>query len=350
MHAFLLWGQESWDVFMRIKYLVTGAAGHLGSAVVRELLESGHHDIRVLVMPGDKSASSLPPDIEQVAGDLLDRDALARFFDVPEGTEIVVIHCAGIVSTSMKSSKKIYEVNVDGTRNIVDACVLKQVKKLVYVSSIHAMPTLPSGQIMTEIDAFDPSKVVGPYAKTKAEATACVSAAVKNGLNATVVFPCGILGPFDYARSNNITQLIIQFCRGKMPVGVKSGFDFVDVRDVAQGIVAAAERGRSGEGYILGNRQVSVPEMFGLFHKETGKKKTRFFAPMWLAKAGLPFTALYYKLRRQQPLFCTYSLHTLGVNSLYSHAKASKELGYKARPFEETIRDTIAWLKGEGRI
>lgn len=335
---------------MSTKYLVTGATGHLGSAVVRELLDSGRRDIRVLVMPDDKAAAQLPHGIEQVKGDLLDNAALAKFFDVPEGTDIIVIHCAGIVSTSMKFSKKMYEVNVCGTKNIVDACVSKHVKKLIYVSSIHAMPTLPHGQIMTEINDFDPSEVVGPYAKTKAEATAYVSAAVQKGLNATIVFPCGILGPYDHARSNNITQLIIQFCRGKMPFGVKSRFDFVDVRDVAQGIVAAAEKGRCGEGYILGNRQVSVPEMFDLFHKVTGKKRTRFFAPIWLARASLPFTALYYKMRRQRPLFCTYSLHTLGGNSLYSHAKASRELGYKARPFEETIRDTIAWLKGQGRI
>ncbi|NLA85856.1 MAG: NAD-dependent epimerase/dehydratase family protein, partial [Clostridiales bacterium] len=243
---------------MRIKYLVTGAAGHLGSAVVRELLESGQRDIRVLVMPGDKAAGRVPEEIEKVFGDLLDKSALARFFDVPEGTGLIVIHCAGIVSTSMKFSNKIHDVNVNGTKNIVDMCVSNNVKKLVYVSSIHAMPELPHGQMMTEIESFDPSKVVGPYAKTKAEATAYVSAAVKKGLNATIVFPCGILGPYDYARSNNITQLIIQFCRGKMPFGVKSGFDFVDVRDVAQGIVAAAEFGRNGEGYILGNRQVSV--------------------------------------------------------------------------------------------
>jgi dihydroflavonol-4-reductase len=336
--------------FMSVKYLVTGAAGHLGSAVVRELMESGNQDIRVLVMPGDKSASKLPAGVEQVKGDLLDKSSLKEFFRVPEGTETVVIHCAGIVSTSMKASKKIYDVNVGGTKSIVDMCLARNVKKLVYVSSIHAMPTLPEGQMMTEIDSFDPDKVVGPYAKTKAEASAYVSAAVRNGLKATIVFPCGILGPYDYAQSNNITHLILQYCRGKMPVGLKSRFDFVDVRDVAQGVVAAAQRGRIGEGYILGNRQVSVPEMFDLFHRETGKKRTRFFAPMWLARAGLPLTALYYKFRRQQPLFCSYSLHTLGNNSLYSHAKASRELGYRARPFEETIRDTIAWLKGEGRI
>ncbi|SHI13440.1 dihydroflavonol-4-reductase [Sporobacter termitidis DSM 10068] len=335
---------------MRTKYLVTGAAGHLGSAVVRELISSDLRDIRVLVMPGDKAAARLPDGVEQVKGDLLDKASLSEFFAVPEETETIVIHCAGIVSTSMKASKRLHDVNVGGTKNIVDMCVQQNVKKLVYVSSIHAMPTLPDGQPMSEIETFDPAKVVGPYAKTKAEATAYVKEAVKNGLNATIVYPCGILGPYDYGKSNNITQLIIAYCMGKMPVGLKSRFDFVDVRDVAKGIAAAAQRGGAGEGYILGNRQVSVSEMFDLFHKETGGRRTRFFAPMWLARAGLPLTALYYRFRRQQPLFCAYSLHTLGGNSLYSHAKASRDLGYRPRPFEETIRDTIAWLKGEGRI
>ena len=335
---------------MGVIYLVTGATGHLGSAVIRELSAECQGVIRVLVIPGDKAASKLPADIEQVSGDLLDRASLEEFFCVPEGMETVVIHCAGIVSTSMKASKKLHDVNVGGTKSIVDMCARNAVKKLVYVSSVHAIPALPKGQLMTEIDSFDPDKVVGPYAKSKAEATAYVSAAVKNGLNATIVFPAGILGPYDHARSNNITQLIIEFCRGRMPFGVKSRFDFVDVRDVARGIVAAAHKGRCGEGYILGNRQVSVPEMFDLFHKETGRKRTRFFAPIWLARAGLPLMTLYYRFRRQRPLFCSYSLHTLGGNSLYSHDKAHRELGYTTRPFSDTIRDTIAWLKGEKKI
>ena len=335
---------------MNVKYLITGAAGHLGNAVVNELKETGRHNIRVLVIPGDKTADKLPGDIEKIEGDILDVSALETFFNVPDGTQLVVIHCAGIVTTSMRFSRKVYDVNVLGTRNIVDQCLTANVSKFVYVSSIHAMPTLPDGQTMAEIAQFDPSTVVGPYAKTKAEATVYVHEAVKRGLDATIVYPCGIVGPYDQGKTNNITELIIAYCKGKMPVGIKRRFDFVDVRDVARGIVAATHLGRCGEGYILGNRQVSVPEMFELLHKETGKKRTRFFAPMWLAKIGLPFSALYYKLKRRKPLFCAYSLHTLGNNSRYSHEKASRELGYKARPFEETIRDTIAWLKGQGKI
>jgi dihydroflavonol-4-reductase len=335
---------------MNEKYLITGAAGHLGSAVVRELLEDGVRDIRVLVVPGDKAALKLPDGIEITTGDLLDDASLDSFFDAPEGTELIVIHCAGIVSTSMHFSKRLYDVNVGGTKNIVRKSLEKNVRKFVYVSSVHAIPTLPKGLLMTEVEDFDPARVVGPYAKTKAEATAFVRDAVKAGLNATIVYPCGILGPYDNALSNNITDLIIRYCRGKMPIGLTSRFDFVDVRDVARGVIAAARFGRRGEGYILGNRQVSVKEMFDLFHRETGHRRTRFFAPMWLAKAGLPFAALYSRLRKQRPLFCSYSLHTLGGNSLYSHVKAARELGYSPRPFQETIRDTIAWLKNDGII
>jgi dihydroflavonol-4-reductase len=122
-------------------------------------------------------------------GDLLDKASLTGFFSVPDTTEIIVIHCAGIVSTSMRASKRLYDVNVGGTKKIVDLCLQKQVRKLLYVSSIHAMPTLPPGQMMTEIDDFDPDKVVGPYAKTKAEATAYVSAPSKTVLKPPSFFP-----------------------------------------------------------------------------------------------------------------------------------------------------------------
>jgi dihydroflavonol-4-reductase len=334
---------------METIYLVTGATGHLGSAVVKELISGGEQNIRALAMPNDKAIPNLPENVGLTLGDILDVEALNQFFDTPQGFEVIVLHCAGIVSTSMKADRRIFDVNVGGTKNIVDICMKKGVKKLVYVSSIHAMPTLPHGQIMTETETFDPQTVIGPYAKSKAEATAYVKRAAERGLDATIVFPCGIIGPYDYGRSY-VTQLIINFCRGGMPMGVRSRFDFVDVRDVAKGIIAAAQKGKSGAGYILGNREVSVPEMFELFHKTTGKRRTRFFAPMWLAKASVPFCALYYKLRRQIPLFNTYSLQTLSCNSCYSHERAANELGYKPRPFEETISDTIAWLKGQGRI
>lgn len=333
---------------MKEMYLVTGAAGHLGSAVVRRLLEE-RRDIRALVLPGDKTADHLPRDVGRVAADLLDKGALAHFFDVPPGTEVVVVHCAGIVSTASKFSQAVHDVNVTGTKNIVDMCRERHVRKLVHVSSVHAIPTLPAGQVIREVKAFDPDEVVGPYAKTKAEATSYVQEAVNKGLDASIVFPSGICGPYDYGRSH-VTQVIVDFCRGRMPIGIHGGFDFVDVRDVANGIVACGERGIAGEGYILSNRYVSVPELLKLLHDITGRKPTRIYVPLWLAKSIVPFCGLYYRIRRQTPVFNFYSLHTLSSNSAFSHDKAVRELGYNVRPFDVTLHDTVEWLKTEKRL
>lgn len=335
---------------MGIDYIVTGACGHLGSAVVKQLAAGGEHRIRALVLPGDTNASLLPEGVEPCFGDVLDNESLIEFFNGADKSTIV-IHCAGIVNISSRRSEKMRMVNVEGTKNITDMCIEKGVKKLVYVSSVHAIPEAPKGNIMTEETVFDPSLVVGPYAKTKAEATAYVMEKARAGLlNASVVFPSGIFGPYDKEGRNHLTQLVIDFCQGRMPMGVRGGYDFVDVRDVASGVLAVAEHGRRGEGYLLSNRKITISEMFELLHKESGAKRTKVYAPMWLAKASVPFCTLYYKLKKKRPLFSAYSLHTLSANADYSHNKASAELGYTPRPFRDTVRDTITWLKSEGRI
>lgn len=350
-------------------YLVTGAAGHLGSAVVRALLacrrddaagrirnnaasnirEGGACRIRALVMPGDPATAKLPAEVERCPGDLLDPASLDTFFAVPAGTGLKVVHCAGIVSTRSDFCQKMYDVNVQGTKNILAACVRHSVRKLVYVSSVHAIPLLPDGTTMQEVLCFDAATVNGPYARTKAEATASVLQAAAEGLDATIVCPTGIIGPYDSGRGH-ITQLIIDFCHGRLPAIVPGGFDFVDVRDVAAGIVAALAHGKPGESYILGNRFVSAAELLDLLQAVTGRRRTRIVLPLWLARAFVPLLGLYYRLRGQTPLVNAYSLSTLTDNSDYSHEKAARELGYTARPMQETLRDTVDWLKQEGRI
>ncbi|HBQ64452.1 MAG TPA: nucleoside-diphosphate sugar epimerase, partial [Clostridiales bacterium] len=131
-------------------YLVTGATGHLGHVIVRRLTEKGCK-VRALVLPGDVNTSRIPPGTEIIAGDLLDKESLTRFFAVGSGIRAVVIHCAGIVSTCSSFSKPMYDVNVTGTRNIVDLCLATRAAKLVYVSSVHALPVLPRGQKIREI-------------------------------------------------------------------------------------------------------------------------------------------------------------------------------------------------------
>ncbi|HHT66920.1 MAG TPA: NAD-dependent epimerase/dehydratase family protein [Erysipelotrichaceae bacterium] len=326
-------------------YLITGAAGHLGNTITRRLAESGSH-IRALLLPNEKH---IPENTEVFYGDVCDKESIRPFFENLEGKDIVVIHCAGIVSIATKFDQAVYDVNVTGTKNVVDLCKEYKVSKLIYVSTVHAIPEKPKGEVMTEVSRFDPEVAVGLYAKTKAEATNYVLDAAKEGLNATVVHPSGIVGPFDYG-NGHLTALIIDFYKKRLTAGVKGGYDFVDVRDVAKGIIAAVEKGKPGECYILSNRYFKIREILDMLHEITGVKKVRTFLPIWFTKITATLSEIYYKIVKRPPLFTAYSIYTLDSNALFSHEKADRELGYTNRDMKETLKNTVDWLKEQGRI
>lgn len=328
-------------------YLVTGAAGHLGNNIVRKLVQRKQR-VKAMVLPEDPLARFLPKGAEVVYGNVCEPASMEGFFET-EGCDLVVIHAAGIVTIASKFSQTVHAVNVDGTRNVLQLCLRHHVKKLVYVSSVHAIPVLPKGQVMREVAQFDPGKVIGLYAQTKAEATALILDAAAYGLNISVVQPSGLCGPYDYGHGH-LTQLLIDFYRGRLTAGIRGGYDFADVRDVAEGILSCCEYGRSGECYILSNRFFQLSELFELFHVVTGKPRVKTILPMWFAKGTAPLSELYYKLLKQPPLYTAYSLYTLSENAVFSHEKADRELGYSPRPFKDTIEDTFFWLKEQGRI
>jgi len=327
-------------------YIVTGAAGHLGSFVVRELLSAGRQ-VRALVLPGESCPAFIDVNrhlLTEYTGNVCDPASLTQLFgDAPSG-RFIVIHCAGIVSITKKEDRRVFGVNVGGTANIIEICERYQALRLVYVSSVHAIPLLPPGTVMREVTAFDPENVSGYYAKTKAIATQLVLDAAGKGLDAVVVHPAGIIGPHGLP-TGNMAQLITLYVRGRLPAAVRGGFDFVDVRDVANGIVAAAREGQSGECYILSNRFVDLKEMFDILSEASGLRKLKLYLPLWLAMGFAPFTEVYYRLARKTPLFTRYSLKTLSENALFSHDKASRELSYSARPLEETLIDTAFWIR-----
>ncbi len=327
-------------------YLVTGAAGHLGNTLVRKLLALDKN-IRCLVLPEE---TNLPDgDLEIYYGDICDKESLFAFFDNPENKSLIVIHCAGIVSIASKYQQKVYDINVTGTKNIVDLCQQYKVKKLIYVSSVHAIPEKAKGETIVEISDFNPDDVVGLYAKTKSQATNYVLLASKKGLNASVVHPSGILGPFDYGHGH-MNTLVIDYYKGRLTAGIKGGFDFVDVRDVADGIITCSEKGGIGECYLLTNKRFSIKEMLNLLHEITGKKKIKIFLPLWFVKLTALAAETYYKIRKQTPLFTSYSIYTLSTNALYSNAKAKAELNYTNRDIKETLQDTINWLHKKQKI
>ena len=331
-------------------YLVTGAAGFLGGTICRQLVERGEK-VRAFVLPNDRAMKFVPKEAEIVEGDLCDMESLQRFFTVPEGTETIVLHIASIVTVNPDYNQKVMDVNVGGTQNIINLCLEhKECKKLVYCSSTGAIPELPKGQKIKEVNHFDEEKVVGCYSQSKALATQAVLDAVhEKGLHACVVHPSGILGPGDFAVGET-TKTVIDIINGEMPMGIAGSFNLCDVRDLAQGTILAADKGKDGNCYILGNKEVSFKAFTKLLMEESGCKPIRCFLPIKVANFLADMLEKQAKKKGTKPLMTTFSVYNLARNNEFDCTKAQRELGYKTRSYKETIRDEVKWLKETGKI
>jgi len=334
-------------------YLLTGAAGFLGTNICMQLLEKGCK-VRALVLPNDKSVKYIPSEVEVVLGDLTDAASLEPFFTVPEGCTSVIIHCASMVTVNPNYSEKLMEVNVGGTRNIITKVLNHpECEKMVYVSSTGAIPEQPHGTPITEVSKFtpcDPKKVVGAYSQSKATATQMVLDAVQvMGLKACVVHPSGILGPNDHAIGET-TGTLLQIIKGEMPMGMQGSFNLCDVRDLAAGTIAAIDKGRIGECYILANKTVTLKEMCDMLHKECNAKQIKFYLPLELADKIAANLEKQAEKTGKMPLMTTFSVYNLARNNEFDCTKARTELGYTTRSYEQTIHDEVQWMIAEGLI
>lgn len=326
-------------------YLITGVTGFLGRAVAEKLTEQKKKVVG-LRMPGDKER--LLTAVEYQVGDITKPYTLQQFFAQAEGKKATLIHCAGMVTVASENDA-LWKVNVDGTRNIIKLCEQYHIEKLIYVSSVHAIPEKENGAVICETDQFSASLVKGIYGKSKAEATAYVKLASEKGLPAVIVHPSGIIGPGDYA-GGYMTETIKACLKGYIPCAVEGGYDFVDVRDVADGIVKCAECGRIGESYILSNEYITVKRMFDILGTISGKKKANRTVPLKAIRWAAPLCEMAEKGMGMPLLVTPYSLYTLGSNGNFSHEKAEKELGYTTRPVEETLADMVMWFRKERLI
>lgn len=332
---------------MKKVYIITGANGFLGNNIIRKLQQNKDNEIRALVLKNSSIESLENLNCKIYYGDVTKKDSLSDVFENINDKQVFVIHCAAVVYIKSKFNPTIYNINVNGTKNIIDK-VLEKNAKLIYISSVHAIPEKENNDLIEEITDFNPDEVHGLYAKTKAEAAKYVMNAVKNkNLNACIIHPSGIIGPYDYGNSH-LTELVREVSNGKLFATVKGGYDFVDVRDVAAAIITASKKDNKGECYILSNRYITIKELSDLICDVQGIKKIKIVLPICLAKIIAPFFEAYYNLKKQTPLFTKYSLYTLSSNSNFSNKKAKEELGYKNRDMKDTIKDTISWLnKGE---
>ncbi len=334
-------------------YLLTGAAGFLGTNICMQLLEAGCK-VRALVLPNDQSVKFIPKDVEVVIGDLTDADSLDAFFAVPAGATSAIIHCASMVTVDPAYSEKLMAVNVTGTRNIITKVLAHpECEKMVYVSSTGAIPELPHGTAIREVDKFepcDPAKVVGAYSQSKAKASQMVLDAVRvMGLKACIVHPSGILGPNDHAIGET-TGTLLQIIKGEMPMGMQGSFNLCDVRDLAAGTIAAIDKGRIGECYILANEPVTLKEMCDMLHDECNAKQIKFYLPLNMADKIAQALEKQAEKTGKKPLMTTFSVYNLAKNNVFDYTKAKTELGYTTRSYQETIHDEVQWMIAEGLI
>jgi dihydroflavonol-4-reductase len=324
--------------------LVTGATGHIGNVLVRKLIEQGEK-VRALIWRGEDTTPLEKLDVETVEGDVLDPESLKPAF---KGVE-KVFHLAGIMSIMPGQNPLVWRVNVEGTRNVLNAARQACVRRLVYTSSIHAIHRAQHGKVIDESLPFDPNNPYGAYDRSKAEASLEVQKATADGLDAVILCPTGVIGPYDF-RGSELGEVIRGAAEARPMFYVEGAYDFVDVRDVADGLIAAAEHGRRGESYILGGNKISVRYMLETVREVTGKAFASIKIPFSLAEFAARFTPWYYQKTKAKPRFTPYSLEVLQSNADISHAKAARELGYKPRPIIETIADTVRWFFENRRI
>jgi nucleoside-diphosphate-sugar epimerase len=336
---------------MKGRVLVTGATGHLGANLVRRLLNDGE-SVRVLLQPGASTAAVEGLDVERVQGDLRDGDAIAR---AVQGTNRV-FHTAAIVSTvqgDVAHRRSIFEVNVLGTRNILDAALKSGVERVVVTGSFSAVgydpddPSKPSNEEMR----FDPFRSPTPYSTSKAAAEHECWQAAARGLDVVVAVSCAILGPNDFLPSR-MGGVLCEFAAGKLRAYIDGGFPWVAARDIAAGHALSMSRGKTGERYILATEYRTMDEILSLFERVTGKPRPRIKMPpramSAVAKLTEPFVTRFLPPERHR--LTPAAVHILRLHRHADTSKAQRELGFVPTSIESAVREAYEQFIERGKI
>lgn len=326
-----------------MKVAITGATGHLGGAIVREL-HRRQHAIQAL------SRSEVPNQFENIPiewnmGDLQNKSALAALMNSCDA----VIHSAGLISIDGDQGGLVPLVNVEGTREIMEAAKSADIKRVVHISSIQAYQQTPSNEILDE-SRPKTSDHSFAYDRSKRDGENIALSYASDQMEVIVVNPTSIVGPYDF-KPSKLGHAIIQMYKGQMPFVLDGGTDYCDARDLAHAIVNALSMGKSGESYLLSGKWYSLKELAQMVGHVTGKKINPTALPTVFAWMGLPFTALTAWIKKEEPLITREAIVAVTKgNRKISSAKAQKELQYNPRPLNETIMDVCDWFKKNGYL
>ena len=308
-------------------YVITGATGHIGNNLVR-MLVSNNEEVRVIVRKIDESLENLP--IEFIIGNFYEEETLEKA--IKEGD--VLIHLAGYIDLKNNKKKETFFINYESIKGLAEFAYRKKVKKFVYSSSVDAIYKEKKVPIY-EKDYLDTSKLKSNYSLSKALGTNYLIDFKKDhpDFNMAIFYPSGCVGINDY-KPSAIGKVIKDVIKGKMEFGVSGGYSFVDVRDVSQGIIEICKRDKQGS-YIFSGEIVSIMELYTMINRVLGIKRIKIKVPLCIVKLSIPFV----------PYLSKFALKTINDNCDYRSDKAIKDLDFTARPFIETIEDTVEWFK-----
>ncbi|MBN1368620.1 MAG: NAD-dependent epimerase/dehydratase family protein [Dehalococcoidaceae bacterium] len=325
-----------------MRVLVTGASGHLGANLIRRLIKEGA-GVRVLQHQTRRALEGL--DIEIYKGDVTDSVSIKPAFKNVD----TVFHLAASISIHSGSYRQLERINVAGTRNVVNHCLDSGVSRLVHFSSIHATG---KGKLDERLNKNTVDTVIPDYPaydRSKAMSEFEMYSGLEKGLNAVIIRPTAVLGPYDFQPSY-LGRAIIKLVEHKLPALVSGGYDWVDARDVVSGAVTAWQRAKPGSCYLLAGHRATFCELASLLEEITGIAKPRVTCPRWLAYCAAPLLNAGDRLRGSEPLFTSVSIKAMGEKREISCRKASRELGYEPRPLKTTLADTLEWFKHHGMI
>jgi dihydroflavonol-4-reductase len=322
--------------------LVTGGTGFVGANLVRELLADGR-TVRVLARKGGDRTALEGCAVEIAEGDLLDPSSLkAAVTGVKR-----VYHVAADYRLWARDARELYRANVDGTRHILSAAAEGGAERIIYTSTVGALGIPKDGSPGDETSPVGLEDMVGPYKASKFLAERVAEEWAGRGAPIVIVNPSAPLGPWD-VKPTPTGQMVVDFLRGKMLGSIDTGLNIVHVRDVARGHILAADRGRVGQKYVLGNQNLSLIEIFRALAGLTGLPPPRFRVPYgvaWLAALCMEGAALVSGGTPQVPLNAV----RMGRKRMYfSAAKAVRELGLPQTPAEDALRDAVGWFVGRG--
>jgi dihydroflavonol-4-reductase len=326
-----------------VKFIVTGASGHLGGNVVRALVEAGESVRAVDVRPGAALAGL---EAEFVRADVLDPTTLETAF---AGAEFV-IHLAAKISIAGDPDGSVHRVNVDGVRNVAEAALAAGVRRLVHCSSLHAYDVGATRGPIRENGIRATDSRLPAYDRSKAAGEDELRRVIERGLDAVILNPSGMFGPVD-PEPSRLGRVLLAMFKGRMPITVAGAFDWVDVRDVAAALIAAADRAGRGENYLVGGHRASVTELGRLAAEVTGRRPPRLVAPLGPVRFAAEAAVRVAGPRRAGRLLLTpESLHALATDPVVDCSKAIAELGYRPRPLADTVADLHASFIADGRL